>query len=237
MTYEEFLKLTKKNLKRFFPESFQERKVEIMEVLKNNNIKLQGVYLPGTKSYTSVPLLYLESYYQELEDGKKLEDVWQKIAQDYQKCQEAEISIDGISSREWDYETIKKSLTVYVRNAQENIDFLASCPHEIREDLALVYGFHMCDEEVMSLIAEKLGSDLIVIPSSIHETIILKETENVSVTELNAMVEAVNEEAVTPQEKLGNSVYRFDREAQRLEKAVEQAEKLDFEPGMSPVFS
>ena len=50
-------------------------------------------------------------------------------------------------------------------------------------------------------------------------------------------VEAVNEEAVTPQEKLGNSVYRFDREAQRLEKAVEQAEKLDFEPGMSPVFS
>ena len=46
----------------------------------------------------------------------------------------------------------------------------------------------MCDEEVMSLIAEKLGSDLIVIPSSIHETIILKETENVSVTELNAMV-------------------------------------------------
>ena len=155
MTYEEFLKLTKKNLKRFFPESFQERKVEIMEVLKNNNIKLQGVYLPGTKSYTSVPLLYLESYYQELEDGKKLEDVWQKIAQDYQKCQEAEISIDGISSREWDYETIKKSLTVYVRNAQENIDFLASCPHEIREDLALVYGFHVLVD------GEKAGSAII----------------------------------------------------------------------------
>ena len=41
MTYEEFLRLTKENLKRFFPESFQERKVEIREVLKNNNIKLQ----------------------------------------------------------------------------------------------------------------------------------------------------------------------------------------------------
>ena len=96
---------------------------------------------------------------------------------------------------------------------------------------------YMCDEEVMSLIAEKLGSDLIVIPSSIHETIILKETENMSVRELNAMVEAVNAEAVNPQERLGNFVYRFDREAQRLEKAVEQAEKLDFEPGMSPVFA
>ena len=42
MTYEEFLKSTKENLKRFFPESFQARKVEIREVLKNNNIKLQG---------------------------------------------------------------------------------------------------------------------------------------------------------------------------------------------------
>ena len=34
MTYEEFLKSTKENLKRFFPESFQARKVEIREVLK-----------------------------------------------------------------------------------------------------------------------------------------------------------------------------------------------------------
>ncbi len=58
-----------------------------------------------------------------------------------------------------------------------------------------------------------------------------------SVRELNAMVEAVNAEAVDPQERLGNFVYRFDREAQRLEKAVEQAEELDFEPGMSPVFA
>ena len=143
MTYKEFLELTEKNLKRFFPESFQERKVEIREVLKNNNIKLQGVYLSGSPSYTSVPLLYLESYYQELENGKKLEDVWQNIARDYQKCQETAITIDGISSKEWDYETIKKGLTVYVRNAQENVDFLADCPHEIREDLALVYGFHV----------------------------------------------------------------------------------------------
>lgn len=34
MTYEEFLQLTEKNLKQYFPESFQERKVEIREVLK-----------------------------------------------------------------------------------------------------------------------------------------------------------------------------------------------------------
>ena len=40
MTYEEFLKLTKKNLKRFFPESFQERKVEIMEAVSYTHLTL-----------------------------------------------------------------------------------------------------------------------------------------------------------------------------------------------------
>lgn len=117
MTYEEFLQLTEKNLKRFFPESFQEKSGN-QRGLKNNNIKLQGVYLSGKPSYTSVPLLYLESYYQELENGKKLEDVWQNITPGLSKFQEAAITIDGISSKEWDYEIIKKGLTVYVRNAQ-----------------------------------------------------------------------------------------------------------------------
>ena len=338
MTYEEFLRATKENLKRFFPESFQEREIEIREMLKNNNIKLHGVYLAGSPNDTSVPLLYLESYYQELEKGKALEDIWWQIAQDYQNSQSVEISINGIPCENWNYEIIKQNLVVYVRNAQENADFLANCPHEIREDLALVYGFHvlvngemagstiitydrlkwlgvseeqlkqdawvnmkhrispcffdlqdmlarlyfgetaeemtgdlndlealdpnamayvltntdringavyMCDEEVMSLIAEYLGSDLIVIPSSIHETLILKETGCISVSELNAMVAEVNAEAVAPQERLANSVYRFDREAQRLEKAVDQvavqaveeAEEVGFEPGMSPVFA
>ena len=61
----------------------------------------------------------------------------------------------ALELEQWDYETIKKSLTVYVRNAQENIDFLASCPHEIREDLALVYGFHVLVD------GEKAGSAII----------------------------------------------------------------------------
>ena len=274
MTYEEFLQLTEKNLKRFFPESFQERKVEIREVLKNNNIKLQGVYLSGSPSYTSVPLLYLESYYQELENGKKLEDVWQNIARDYgvhvlvdgEKDGSAIINYDrlkwlGVSEEQLKqdaWENMKQSNPPCFLDLQ---DMLAKMyfdePGDVKagslehlEDVdpnAMMYvltnsnqvngAVYMCDEEVMSLIAEKLGSDLIVIPSSIHETIILKETENMSVRELNAMVEAVNAEAVNPQERLGNFVYRFDREAQRLEKAVEQAEELDFEPGMSPVFA
>ena len=110
MTYEGVLQLTEKNLKRFFPESFRREKWK-SERFKNNNIKLQGYICPGSPSYTSVPLLYLESYYQELEERKRsLKMCGKNIAQDYQKCQETAITIDGISSKEWDYETIKKGV-------------------------------------------------------------------------------------------------------------------------------
>ena len=51
--------------------------------------------------------------------------------------------------REYTMQGIRGILT------QENIDFLASCPHEIREDLALVYGFHVLVD------GEKAGSAII----------------------------------------------------------------------------
>lgn len=330
MTYEAFLELTKKNIKRFLPEPFQEGKVEIRESLKNNSIRRHGVCVTNSQRNKLVPVLYLENYYQELEQGKGIEDIWQEIAQDYRNYQKEEVMINGTPIREWDYETIKGRLSVCVRNAEENREFLKTHPHEIQEDLALIYCFdvemnggingtitvdhdklkwlgvseeqlkrdawanmkhreppcffalddvmgqlyfgeaidtekkglehlddvdpnammyvltnsnqvngavYMCDKEVLSLIAEQLGADLIVIPSSIHETIILKDTQNMSLSELNAMVEAVNAEAVAPQERLGNSVYLFDRGIQKLEKAEEQVEEQSLEAGLSPVLA
>ena len=65
----------------------------------------------------------------------------------------------------------------------------------------------MCDEEVMSLIAEKLGSDLIVIPSSIHETIILKRNREYERKRTECDGRGSNAEAVDPQERLGEFLF------------------------------
>ena len=94
-------------------------------------------------------------------------------------------------------------------------------------------------EEVMSLIQKSWESDLIVISSSIRETI-LKRNREVDVRELNAMVRRGEMRSLVQEKstgKAGETLYRFDREAQRLEKAVERQRELDFEPGTAPVFA
>ncbi len=48
MTYEEFLTVNRKEFKTIFSGIFSGKKSGNQEVLKNNNIKLQGVYLSGS---------------------------------------------------------------------------------------------------------------------------------------------------------------------------------------------
>ena len=75
---------------------------------------------------------------------------------------------------------------------------------------------YMFDEEVMSTIAEKLGGDFIVLPSSIHEIIILKEEENMDLEYIHGMVSEVNESQVEPEEVLSDAIYRYSSKDNKL---------------------
>ena len=75
---------------------------------------------------------------------------------------------------------------------------------------------YIFDDEVMSSIAEKLGGNLIVIPSSIHEIIILKEEEDMDLEYIHGMVSEVNESEVGPEEVLSNEIYRFNAKENKL---------------------
>lgn len=75
---------------------------------------------------------------------------------------------------------------------------------------------YMFDEEVMSSIAEKLGGDFIVLPSSLHEVIILKEEENMDLEYIHGMVSEVNESQVEPEEVLSDAIYRYSSKDNKL---------------------
>ena len=64
--------------------------------------------------------------------------------------------------------------------------------------------------------AEKLGSDLFVLPSSIHEAILVPRREGMDAEDFRQMVRAVNRQAVLPGIFLSNEVYLFEREGDRL---------------------
>lgn len=75
---------------------------------------------------------------------------------------------------------------------------------------------YMFDEKLMEKIAEKLNSNLIIIPSSIHESIILRETEELDIDYIRDIVREVNETQLEVEERLSDEVYRYDRESHDL---------------------
>ena len=81
---------------------------------------------------------------------------------------------------------------------------------------------YMFDEELMARIAERLDSSLLILPSSTHEILILRETEDVDVFDLRLMVEEINKDVVRPEDKLSDEVYRYDRAAHKLNVIKEQ---------------
>lgn len=72
------------------------------------------------------------------------------------------------------------------------------------------------DNEVMDDICDKLQTEkLIILPSSIHEVIILKESEFTKLQDLLQLVKEVNASQVKPEDQLGDFVMIYNKEIGR----------------------
>lgn len=76
---------------------------------------------------------------------------------------------------------------------------------------------YMMDMEVMEKLSNQLNSDLIILPSSIHEVIIIPYTDDVSVEYCKSMVSEINCTEVSCEEILSDSVYIYKRDCERIE--------------------
>lgn len=65
-------------------------------------------------------------------------------------------------------------------------------------------------ESVMKEIYEKIGGKYVILPSSIHETIVVPIKEKTDWEELQNMVENINQSHVLDEEVLSNNVYFYD---------------------------
>lgn len=76
--------------------------------------------------------------------------------------------------------------------------------------------------KVLSELAEKLNSDLYLLPSSIHEFCIIKAEEDHNQNSLIAMVREINKNVVDKEEFLGNNIYLYQRKMQSLSVITEK---------------
>ena len=82
--------------------------------------------------------------------------------------------------------------------------FVASVPDKIHGAGVIAYPNFMEDA------AEKMGGDFFVLPSSVHEVLLVKDNGEMTAKELENMVKEVNATQVEPEDQLTDHVYHYD---------------------------
>ena len=87
----------------------------------------------------------------------------------------------------------------------------------------------MVREDILSKAAELLGDNFFILPSSLHEVLIIPESLADDAHVLVQMVKDVNEAEVLPKERLSDKVQFYDRESGVLENALKRQDRLTAE--------
>lgn len=77
----------------------------------------------------------------------------------------------------------------------------------------------------MDKIAEQMQGDYFVLPSSVHEMLVIPDTGDFQHEELKAMVTEINATQVEPKDRLTDEVYHYDSKDRVFEKADKFADR------------
>lgn len=294
MEYKDFIKEVERHIKDYLPEEWKNEEVSVRQQLKNNGIQLYGmsIRIPGSDL---TPQIYLDNAYQSYNMGVSMEEILKKLAEQYLKSVE---TAPKLGIHKFDYENWKDSLFMCAINADKNRKLLSSVPHQIVEDLAVVYRylieedggifgtvlvnndhlklwnidsemlheqaeksmkqlmpyeFHSMDyviadimgspieesqlsmensfmfvlsnskkwqgasylfcPDVLEAVSKELGGNYLILPSSIHELVLIREEKERGIEDLKDIVCDINQSQVVEEERLSNELYRYDAEA------------------------
>ena len=83
----------------------------------------------------------------------------------------------------------------------------------------------LLNDKVMDGITEELGEDYFILPSSVHEVLIVPRSDRMDLKTLERMVQDVNATQVAPEERLSDHVYAYDAKEHELFRADREAER------------
>ena len=106
------------------------------------------------------------------------------------------------------------SLSMNQMDFHEDVD---SCPLYVLSNKGMCYGAAaILDRKVLKNVYCLLGEEYFVIPSSLHECIVVPVSSGVRGKELQRMVYDVNRSELEPEDILSDSVYRYYRSDEKL---------------------
>lgn len=99
----------------------------------------------------------------------------------------------------------------------EQPSYLEEIPMKVLSNKNRAFGaICMIYPDLLQKIAEALHSNFYILPSSVHELIILADSGGEDVLQLQSMVQEVNMTQVEPEELLSNNVYYYNRILKRI---------------------
>ena len=135
MDFEEFKAEIVDSIKDHLPEKYADAEVSLQDVTKNNDRQLTGLLI-RTEDSNITPTIYLESFFEQYQDGKDINDILDNLADIRQK---SEISQGFDANQLTDLDMVKDHIICKLVNADMNQEYLANKPHTMVEDLAVMY--------------------------------------------------------------------------------------------------
>ena len=137
--FDEFTTAVAAQIKGYLPEEYQEAKVELNKVVKNNDTVLTGLVVKKEEE-NICPTFYLENYYQFYkDDDAEMEDILKKLAEAIVGSG-VPFDKEEVLSLVLDYERAKELIVPRLVNRKMNVKHLEGMPHTpVDGDLAVSY--------------------------------------------------------------------------------------------------
>lgn len=139
MNFDEFKAYVQEHIKEFLPEKYADASVTIQNVTKNNDTVLSGLLIRNEDNNIT-PNIYLENFFNQLQNGRDMDDILQTIA-DTRVEHEMENSFDV--SRLTDFDQVKDHIIPKLINSEMNADYLSDKPYTMVNDLAVAYAIDL----------------------------------------------------------------------------------------------
>lgn len=118
---------------------------------------------------------------------------------------------------------------------KENAEMMGVIPVELEDETMFVLtnqqklngAAELINEKAMDKVRETIQSDFYILPSSTHEVLCVKATDDMDIPTLEAMVQEVNATQVEPQDRLSEHVYKYDYARHELYRADQEKQRQE----------
>lgn len=150
-----------------------------------------------------------------------------------------DVAIQNLAKSQIEFKSMRDMLIelMFPNGLPENDPRVAQLPPQ--EDMPLLYvltnaekingAAAILDSKIMGDISDKLGGDFVVIPSSIHEVLVMPIEGMMDRMALETMIQDVNASQVDPVERLSDHAYQYDSQRRVLVRMDKMEEYKKFE--------